>query len=141
MSFHILSMYPDHTNPTEMPHSYPGYISTRSQASTETNSFHYYVKKILWGGCGSTSENDFTQSKSVSSTHGSPKVAVSTSCVECLRVAGSVPTFPGILVAALIHELKMQFPNATIIHNGGVVWVEGILYVDDLRLISGKNSR
>ena len=78
-------------------------------------------------------------------THGSPKVAVSTSCVECLRVAGSVPTFSGILVADLIHELKMQFPNATIIHNGGVGWARGILYVDDLRLIStdagGKNSR
>jgi len=38
---------------------------------------------ILWGGYGSTSENDFTQSKSVSSTHGSPKVAVSSSCEEC----------------------------------------------------------
>ena len=46
------------------------------------------VKKILWEGCGNTSENEFTQSKSVSSTHGSPKVAASTSCEECLRGAG-----------------------------------------------------
>jgi len=39
-------------------------------------------------------------------------------------------------VADLIHELKVQFPNATITHNGGVRWIGGILYVDDLCLIS-----
>jgi len=36
----------------------------------------------------------------------------------------------------LIHELKVQFPNATITHNGGVRWIGGILYVDILCLIS-----
>jgi len=35
-----------------------------------------------------------------------------------------------------MHELKVQFPNATITHNGGVRWIGGILYVDDLCLIS-----
>jgi len=38
-------------------------------------------------------------------------------------------------MADLIHELKVQFPNATIIHNGGFRWTGGILYVDDLGLI------
>jgi len=46
------------------------------------------------------------------------------------------PTLFGIFVADLIHELKVQFPNATITHNGGVRWIGGILYVDDLCLIS-----
>jgi len=41
-----------------------------------------------------------------------------------------------IFAADLIHELKVLFPNATITHNGGVRWVGGILYVDDLCLIS-----
>ena len=36
--FHILSMYPDHTNPTERPHRYPGYISTLRQ---EVRQFDY----------------------------------------------------------------------------------------------------
>jgi len=36
----------------------------------------------------------------------------------------------------LIHELQRQFPNATITHNGNSVWIGGILYGDDLRLIS-----
>jgi len=39
-------------------------------------------------------------------------------------------------VADLIHELKVQFPTATITHNGGVRWIGGIVYVDDLCLIS-----
>jgi len=39
-------------------------------------------------------------------------------------------------VADLIHELKVQFPNATITHNEGVRRIRGILYVDDLCLIS-----
>jgi len=46
------------------------------------------------------------------------------------------PTLFGIFAADLIHELKVQFPNATIAHNGGVRWIWGILYVDDLCLIS-----
>ena len=46
------------------------------------------------------------------------------------------PTLFGIFVADLIHELKVQFPNATITHNGGLRWMGGILYVDDLCLIS-----
>ena len=46
------------------------------------------------------------------------------------------PTLFGIVLAELIHELKMQFPNATITHNRGVRWIGGILYVDDLYLIS-----
>jgi hypothetical protein len=46
------------------------------------------------------------------------------------------PTLFGIFVADLIHELRAQFPNATITHNGGVRWIGGILYVDDLCLIS-----
>ena len=36
----------------------------------------------------------------------------------------------------LIHELKVQFPNATLTHDGGVRWMGEILYVDDLCLIS-----
>jgi len=46
------------------------------------------------------------------------------------------PTFFEIFVADLIHELKVQFPNATITYNGGVRWIGGFLYVDDLCLIS-----
>jgi len=46
------------------------------------------------------------------------------------------PTLFGIFVANLIHELKEKFPNASITHNGGLRWVGGILYVDDLCLIS-----
>ena len=36
------------------------------------------------------------------------------------------PTLFGISVADLIHELKVQFPNATITRNGGVRWIGGI---------------
>jgi len=46
------------------------------------------------------------------------------------------PTLFGIFVADLIHELKEKFSNATITHNGGLRWIGGILYVDDLCLIS-----
>jgi len=46
------------------------------------------------------------------------------------------PTLFGIFVADLIHELKVQFPNATLTHDGGVRWIGEILYVDDLCLIS-----
>jgi len=46
------------------------------------------------------------------------------------------PTLFGIFVANLIHELRAQFPAATITHNGRVRWIGGILYVDDLCLIS-----
>ena len=46
------------------------------------------------------------------------------------------PTLFGIFVAALIHELREKFPNATITHNGGIRWIWEILYVDDLFLIS-----
>jgi len=46
------------------------------------------------------------------------------------------PTLFGIFMADLIHELRVQFPTATITHNGGVRWTGGILYVDDLCLIS-----
>jgi len=46
------------------------------------------------------------------------------------------PTLFGIFVADLIHELKEKFPNAIITHNGGLRWIGGILYVDDLCLIS-----
>jgi len=42
------------------------------------------------------------------------------------------PTFFGIFVADLILELRVQFPIATITHNGGVRWIGGNLYVDDL---------
>jgi hypothetical protein len=46
------------------------------------------------------------------------------------------PTLFGIVVSDLIHELQSRFPNATITHNGNSVWIGGILYVDDLCLIS-----
>jgi len=46
------------------------------------------------------------------------------------------PSLFGICVADLIHELRVQFPNATITHNGGVRWISGITYVYDLCLIS-----
>ena len=35
-----------------------------------------------------------------------------------------------------IHELKVQFHNVTITHNGQVRWIGGILYVDDLCFVS-----
>jgi len=47
-----------------------------------------------------------------------------------------IPTLFGIFVADLIHELRVQFPTANITHNGGVRWIGGIFYVDDLCLIS-----
>jgi len=53
------------------------------------------------------------------------------------------PTLFGIFVADLIHELKVQFPNATITHNRGVRWMGGILYVDHLccqNLITQKDG-
>jgi len=72
----------------------------------------------------------------VSSIHGSLK----SSSVDILHgVPGGSrlsPTLLGIFVADLIHELQVQFPNATITHNEGVRWIGGILYVDDLCLIS-----
>ena len=40
------------------------------------------------------------------------------------------PTLFGIFVADLIHKLKAKFPIATITHNGGLRWIEGILYID-----------
>jgi len=46
------------------------------------------------------------------------------------------PTLFGIVVADLIHELQHWFPNATITHNGNIVWIGRIPYVDDLCLIS-----
>ena len=46
------------------------------------------------------------------------------------------PTLFGIFVADLIHELRLSFPNATITHGGQAMWIGGILYVDDLCLIS-----
>ena len=46
------------------------------------------------------------------------------------------PTLFGIFVADLIHELEVQIPDATITHNGEVRCIGGILYVDDLCLIS-----
>jgi len=68
-----------------------------------------------------------------------PRIPKSSS-VDILRgvLEGSrlSPTLFGIFVADLIHELKVQFPNATINHNGGLRWIGGILYVDDLCLIS-----
>jgi len=39
-------------------------------------------------------------------------------------------------VADLIHEPRVQFPTATITYNGGVRLIGGILYVEDLCLIS-----
>jgi len=46
------------------------------------------------------------------------------------------PTLFGIFVPDLIHELRAQFPAATITHNVGVRWIGGILSLDDLCLIS-----
>ena len=46
------------------------------------------------------------------------------------------PTLFGIFVANLTHELKAQFPNATMRHNKGLRWIGAILYVDELCLIS-----
>jgi len=46
------------------------------------------------------------------------------------------PTPFGIFVEDLIHELREKIPNATITHTGGIRWIGGILYVDDLCLIS-----
>jgi len=68
-----------------------------------------------------------------------PKICQSSE-VEILRglPEGSrlSPTLFGIVVADLIHELQRRFPQATITHNGNSVWIGGILYVDDLCLIS-----
>ena len=46
------------------------------------------------------------------------------------------PTLFGIFVADLIHKLREKFPNVTMTHNRGTRWIGGILYVDDLCLIS-----
>ena len=46
------------------------------------------------------------------------------------------PTLFGIFGAGRIHELKAQFPNAAISHHGELRWIKGILYIDDLCLIS-----
>jgi len=46
------------------------------------------------------------------------------------------PTLFGIFVADLMHEFRVEFPTATITHNGGVRWIGEIFYVDDLCLIS-----
>jgi len=63
-----------------------------------------------------------------------------TSSVDILRGVSEgsrlSPTLSGIFVADLIRELKTQFSNANITHNGGFRWIGGILYVDDLCLIS-----
>ena len=40
---HILSMYPDHTIPTERPHRYPGYVSTLLQ---EVQQFNYFGLRL-----------------------------------------------------------------------------------------------
>jgi len=61
-----------------------------------------------------------------------PRIPKSSS-VDILR---GVLLFLGFLWADLIHELKLQLPNATITHNGVVRWIGGIFYVDDLCLIS-----
>jgi len=37
------------------------------------------------------------------------------------------PTLFGIFVADLIHELQENFPNAIIMHNGGLRWIGGNL--------------
>jgi len=41
--FHILSRYPDHINPTERPHHYPGYVSTLLQ---EVKQFDYLSLRL-----------------------------------------------------------------------------------------------
>jgi len=63
----------------------------------------------------------------------SSEVEILTGLPEGSRLS---PTLFGIVVADLIHELQHRFPNATITHNGNSVWIGGILYVDDLCLIS-----
>ena len=51
------------------------------------------------------------------------------------------PTLLEIFVADLVHELRAQFPAATITHNGGVRWIGGNFFVDNLCLISNKARR
>ena len=76
----------------------------------EKNSCHYYVKRIMWEECANILENDCTWSRSVSSTHGLPKVAVSTSCVECLRGAGySFWEFCGLLDSRTEREISQCY--------------------------------
>ena len=58
------------------------------------------------------------------------------SSVDILCGSRFSSTLLGIFVAVLIHELEVQFPNATITHNRGVRWIGGILYLDDLFLIA-----
>jgi len=60
-------------------------------------------------------------------------VAISRGVPEGGRLS---PTLFGIFVADFIHELREKFPNATVTHNGDIRWIGGILYVDDLCLIS-----
>ena len=48
------------------------------------------------------------------------------------------PTLFGIFVSDLINTLKKKFPNATVAWGGSSVWIGGILYVDDLCLISAN---
>ena len=46
------------------------------------------------------------------------------------------PTLFGIFVADLIKTLESKFPKATASWGGSCIWLGGILYVDDLCLIS-----
>ena len=48
------------------------------------------------------------------------------------------PTLFGIFVSDLINTLKKKFPNASVAWGGSSVWIGGILYVDDLCLISAN---
>ena len=74
-----------------------------------------------------------------------PKVHQSSE-MEFLRVLpeGSrlSTTLFGIVMADLIHELECHFPQATITHNGNIIWIGGILpvYVNNLCIHKCKRT-
>ena len=68
-----------------------------------------------------------------------------TSSAGSLEVAASVTPYSANFVADLIYELQTKFPHAVITlapdlqHNGTMrIWIGGLLYVDDLALMSTR---
>jgi len=107
----------------------------RSQASTEANSSHYYVKRILWEGCGRMWKHLRERFHTVKVRVLHPRIPKSSGVDMLWGVPEGSRLNPTLFVADLIHELKLQFPNATITHSGQVRWIGGIFYVDVLCFI------
>ena len=96
--------------------------------------------------CDNTSELDLTKSSSEFFTLASPHTTQLISSEDCPK--GLSPTLFGIFVADLVHELRAKFLHTVIYlgrhpphpHTLGPstthIWIGGLLYVDDLALMS-----